>query len=134
MVSQFVMTLFTLHVCSIPAYNHYKSTIYLLFVLTLYSPGPREIPGCTGSCQRTYCHTCYYSEDAHPRPSHCDRKRCTNLMHYQTNSRCFRRWANCVRRAQRMLQRPVGLRCGKFVVTKILHCKVVMAPASLIRF
>jgi len=59
------------------------------------APGPREIPGCTGSCQLTYCHACYNSETSVDIPGSCEQ--CED---YTAESSCFKAWAKCVRRAQ----------------------------------
>ena len=64
--------------------------------------GPREIPGCTGPCQLTYCRTCYFDDQLHSPPANCSSEECgvDNLQDYLSDSTCFRRWGICVRRNQ----------------------------------
>lgn len=62
-------------------------------------PGPREIPGCTGQCQLSYCNACYFSEEPLPLPGNCSADCAEGLT---TDNKCFRSWASCVRRAHRI--------------------------------
>ena len=69
-----------------------------------YSPGPREFPGCTGTCQLTYCRACYFAPEPLPRPGSCTQ---CDRMDYQSDTRCFRRWSKCIRKAHRKENRWV---------------------------
>ncbi|XP_064384618.1 kielin/chordin-like protein [Halichondria panicea] len=57
-------------------------------------PGPREIPGCTGTCQFTFCSACYFSEEPRPLPGYCPL--CGGPI---SSVRCYKRWAYCIGRA-----------------------------------
>ncbi|KAL5467426.1 hypothetical protein EMCRGX_G031647 [Ephydatia muelleri] len=54
-------------------------------------PGPREIPGCTGQCQLTYCNACYYSKTARDLPGNC--RDCGSPI---SSLHCLKRWAKCI--------------------------------------
>ncbi len=70
--------------------------VLYVFFLSSNSPGPREIPGCTGSCQLTYCRACYFSPHPLPLPGNC--KQC-DLANYRSNTPCFRQWSKCIQKA-----------------------------------
>ena len=65
-------------------------TIHLWSSL-LPSPGPREIPGCTGQCQLTFCHACYFSKEVRDLPGQC--RACGSPV---SSLKCLQRWAICI--------------------------------------
>ena len=65
------------------------------FPLCSNSPGPREIPGCTGPCQVTFCSACYFSEVSRPLPGVC---RICGSGAVSTVG-CLKRWAKCIHKA-----------------------------------
>ena len=97
-----------------------RDNIQRLYIIlfSLYSPGPREIPGCTGSCQLTYCHACYLSEDPVPRPETCPK--CKDLRNYLMDSECFCRWADCIEENQPLIGHPKVSQSSKLIKLYIL--------------
>ena len=77
----------------------------MCIILITCSPGPREIPGCTGSCQVTYCPACYFSKKPRPLPGSC--RTCGAPV---SGRHCLKKWAYCVGRAN---ARKYGRVCGK---------------------
>ena len=59
-----------------------------------FSPGPRENPGCTGQCQLTVCHACYFSEKVRDLPGECST--CGSPV---SSLKCLREWATCIHRS-----------------------------------
>ena len=68
----------------------------VLCLILFSSPGPREIPGCTGRCQVTYCPACYFSKQPRPLPG-----RCSLCGAPVSSLRCLKRWANCINSADK---------------------------------
>ena len=63
---------------------------------TQCSPGPREIPGCTGGCQLTYCKACIFSRDEVIVPDDASQcPVCSDVADYTRPSVCYWRWSRC---------------------------------------
>ena len=76
-----------------------------------HSPGPREIPGCTGGCQLTYCKACIFNRDEVSVPDVSDCPECSDIADYSRPSSCYLKWSRC---AGRQLSRAnrVGISCS----------------------
>ena len=84
-------------ICSFVMLSSNSLSLYSFF--HFYSPGPREIPGCRGRCQFSYCKACYVGDEPiFPPPGNCT---LCNLSDYTSNTKCYRKWARCTRRAHR---------------------------------
>ena len=57
----------------------------------------REIPGCTGQCQVTFCTACYFSEETRPLPTGCSD--CGSPI---SSEGCLESWAKCIHWADRL--------------------------------
>ena len=51
---------------------------------------------CDAKCRVTYCRVCYYDDEYRPLHQNC--KTCTRTE-IEQQSKCFRRWTTCARRA-----------------------------------
>lgn len=93
------------------------------YYVYIYSPGPREIPGCTGSCQLTHCPACYFSVNRRPLPGSC--RTCGTPVSTQ---HCLRKWAYCVGRAN---VRKYG-RVSQWKVTYMFSIPMMTALVSCV--
>lgn len=85
------------------------------------SPGPREIPGCTGPCQLTYCSMCIFTSDPVVTPPGLDQcPVCYDLSQYLTDSTCFWRWARCAGR--KYMQANVGVHIVVLIIIIVSSC------------
>ena len=64
-----------------------------------YRPDPVDNPRCNATCRITYCHTCYYSDEVESLPGHCDTCPFYPELDQAADTKCFKRWGICTRRA-----------------------------------
>ena len=107
--------------------DHAQSTNTKFF--SLFRPGPREIPGCTGTCQFTFCSACYFSEEPRPLPGYCPL--CGGPI---SSVRCYKRWAYCIGRADAREYEDVSCfewsSMCKWIISNILMLKLKQLKTS----
>lgn len=93
---------FFMRLWSKDSYSHNIKVSLQLFIVSINctissSPGPREIPGCTGRCQVTYCHACYFSKQPRQLPG-----KCSLCGAPVTNLKCLKQWTFCIHLADKL--------------------------------